>query len=298
MALITFPRGLSRWGWTACIVLSIIAMALLSSSFGNPWWTVRVWDSDSTKICNEYVSIILDEGVCSEDDAGKNDDSNCVEFDDSSTWKSLDKYLNNSPNSENADLESATDTYVHAKGLVTASIFFTVCTVVVALLAMVLSTKEKGKILYRENFQFVATCFGGLGTLMALVSFASSGSSDLTNGVYWEIIMCPNVAKENGTFANSYYTIPDSGYACAVIAFVFNLIVFGLIVAPGGCCFIPCRCCAWSEDKEEALLDGAAGSSSIATGQQQQPAVVQVQIQYASEPAVVMGTPVGYTNKA
>lgn len=260
--IMQFKHGPSTKGWICGFVLLLAVLILLSTAQLSAWWTVRVWDENSTKSCDEFISIILNDGVCSEDSMGKNDDSHCTGFNDSSDWKAIDDYLNTAPNTESADMEGATDTYVNAKRMITASIFFTVCTAVICLLAIFLSTKSYNsntdtagcwaKLSHRDNFQLVAGCFGFLGALMSIAAFVSASSSDMTNGEYWQIILCPDTGEKNGTYADSYFSVPDGGYGCAVAAWVFGFSAFSVVVLPGKCCFVSCLgCCECTRDQEE-----------------------------------------------
>jgi hypothetical protein len=226
-------------------------MILMSSTLDTVWWAIRVWDSNDSNACDQYISIILNQGVCSVDGTGDTDDSDCTAFSDSSDWDAADNYLNDAPNTNNADLSGAADMYTDAKNLVNAAIAFSVATIVCAVIGMCLGDKTLG----RDKFQIISAVLGLLATLLILCSFGITGNTDMTDADYWEILSCPDFSEANGTFANSEYSAPLTGYGLAIVAFFFQIASLAVFAAPGTCCFCSSACCAFAEEKDEVTLE-------------------------------------------
>ena len=240
-----YPKGISRWGLIVACALLVIAICLSGSSFQVVWWAIRVWDSKSTSICDEYLSVILEYGVCSENGITGASSSDCTSFDSTSQWNAADKTLNQPPNSENADMEAAAQLYINVHDLMVASIFFASVTCGIIAVTFIIASKQKGDILYRGNFQI-------LGAMTALVSIVlclgaigvSAGENDLTDADLWAILLCPDASQENGSFANNFYSSPLTGYGIAILAMGFTTAAFAMLLRPGGCC-------RWATDADE-----------------------------------------------
>ncbi len=238
-------------------------MAFLAATHNSAWWSVHVWDSDSSSTCDQIISMVLYHGVCSEDTYGDKSTSNCVSFTDTSTWDSFDNFLNGdgTTNTQDADMVTGASHYNTCGKLINAALAFCVIGVVCQLVSGFAVPVDKHKIL-----QLVNSFFVGLSILLIISAIAMS-HNDIDNATYWELIFCP-APGANTTYANSYISGPVYGYFLALFALLFQIILMSFLLTPGNCCFCcPCQqCCGCVEYKEPLAFQEQSATPVVAVG--------------------------------
>jgi hypothetical protein len=239
---------LSKSGWIGSIIFNLIIVILSGVSLGVTWWIIRVWDSDDKSVCNQYVSLLMNHGACSEDGMGKMDQDNCIKFTSHSDWKNIDDYFS-APLStySNSDFVGAAEKYSHAKGLIITAIFFTCINIVLGGGVLAIIPKSLHKIV-----QCVILAFTCLSCLCLLCGFAITGNNSMTNADYWQQLLCAYVTPYTN-LSNSYYTLPYTGYLLVVTSFLISFISISYHLYPGSCCFLSCNCCSFAKEDEEAV---------------------------------------------
>jgi hypothetical protein len=233
----------------------LISIALLAASREEAWWGLRVWNSNDTEPyplgCNQYVSLILTQGACSESSFGGTSTSTCTSFTDSTAWDNADNFLNDpseAGNTQNANLSSAASEYQTINQLIATALAFCVFNAVLQFVSALLIPVD-----YHKKVQVVGAVTVGLSILLILGGLSKS-SNDMTDVTYLELVAC--FAKlPNTTLANSSASAPITGFFLALVAMLFQIADLSFMLMPGTFCFCcPSSCCACIEHKDEGAM--------------------------------------------